>query len=1108
MKTMKKPLKAGTTDVRFYQKICLFVKGLFLILVAPDGYSQTCDVSRAVAQIVSLQGEVYMNEARTQLEHYVCYGDLIEAGPLSRASIRLFSTETVLRIDQGTRFRVLDDTAKESQSLLELLQGILYIFSREPRELDVQTDFGNASIEGTEFLVQATQDYTLITVFEGRILAANNQGELRVSGYQSAIMRPGQRPQLIETIQPEDAVQWALYYRPVLDALYNPAAAPQQLRNALGVVDYRDVPALLAVLDTIPASARDESYYLYRAALLMVVGRVEQAQTEIAQAERLNPANGDAAALKAIIAVTQNDKSSALQQAELAVQQAPQSATAQLALSYTLQAYFDLDGALKAVQNAIANDPDNALAYARLAELWLSSGELDKALQAAQKAVELNPSVARTQTVLGFANLIRIDIPAAITAFNNAIALDQATPLPHLGLGLAQIRNGELAAGREQMAIAVSLDPLNSLFRSYLGKAYYEETRAQLAKPQYDLAKSLDPLDPTPWLYDAIHKQSQNRSIDALQDLQQSIELNDNRAIYRSQLLLDEDEATRGISLARVYQDLGFDQIALVEGSKSLIADSTNYSAHRFLSDAYAQLPRHEIARASELLQAQLLQPVNINPVQPRLGNDQLFFLDDIGFAQVGFNEFTSLFARNQIKLNGSLLTGGNGTLADNVTLSGIHNNLSYSVGQFHFETDGFRENNDFKQDIYNGFVQASISPQTSIQFEARSTEIERGDRFVYFDSDNINLTLNGKADIESYRIGFRHDLSINTSLLATYIHQKSNSFSGFSAGSISTDDASDFAEIRQIYRAKDFNFTSGIGYINSDIDEVRTSSAVNLSLENSFTVSHSNAYVYSSFAYPDNVHWTFGLSFDDFSSAIVSRTQWNPKLGVVWDVTPDTTFRAAAFRTLKRTLATSQTLEPTQLAGFNQFFDDFNATEAWRYGLALDHQFNSAIFAGIELSKRQLTVPRRFGQRTVDFDEDEMLARSYWYWTPSNRLSLSAEYQYEEFEQGGFNFDTHRAPIETRWFHPSGLFSSLRTTYIMQKKIPGENSAAQFSKEKSNFWIVDATVGYRALNSDFMASLEIRNLFDTQFNFQDIDLDDSTINRERVMFFNMAFSF
>jgi hypothetical protein len=104
--------------------------------------------------------------------------------------------------------------------------------------------------------------------------------------------------------------------------------------------------------------------------------------------------------------------------------------------------------------------------------------------------------------------------------------------------------------------------------------------------------------------------------VEALQDLQKSIELNDNRAVYRSRLLLDEDLGARSASLGRIYNDLGFQELALVEGWKSVNVDPSNYSAHRFLADVYAALPRHEIARVSELLQSQLLQPNENSPQQ------------------------------------------------------------------------------------------------------------------------------------------------------------------------------------------------------------------------------------------------------------------------------------------------------------------------------------------------------------------------------------------------------------------------------------------------------------------------------------------------------------
>ena len=68
-----------------------------------------------------------------------------------------------------------------------------------------------------------------------------------------------------------------------------------------------------------------------------------------------------------------------------------------------------------------------------------------------------------------------------------------------------------------------------------------------------------------------------------------------------------------------------------MEGWKSVNTDRSNFSAHRFLADSYAVLPRHEIARVSELLQSQLLQPINITPVQPPLAEGNLQILSGAG---------------------------------------------------------------------------------------------------------------------------------------------------------------------------------------------------------------------------------------------------------------------------------------------------------------------------------------------------------------------------------------------------------------------------------------------------------------------------------------------
>src|SRR5206468_10596056 len=108
--------------------------------------------------------------------------------------------------------------------------------------------------------------------------------------------------------------------------------------------------------------------------------------------------------------------------------------------------------------------------------------------------------------------------------------------LPRLGLGLAKIRDGNLEEGGRDLEVAASLDPNNSIIRSYLGKTYYEEKRTPLDEREYGVAKQLDPNDPTPWFYDAIAKQTTNRPVEALRDMEQAIQRNDNRAVYRSEL--------------------------------------------------------------------------------------------------------------------------------------------------------------------------------------------------------------------------------------------------------------------------------------------------------------------------------------------------------------------------------------------------------------------------------------------------------------------------------------------------------------------------------------------------------------------------------------------
>ncbi len=759
-------------------------------------------------------------------------------------------------------------------------------------------------------------------------------------------------------------------------------------------------------------------------------------------------------------------------------------------------------------------------------------GSEPNALSAAQRAAELQPDLAHTQTVLGFAYLAQIKTAQAKQAFAKAITLDSAAPMARLGMGLAKIRDGQLAEGRGEIEIAACLDPGNALIRSYLGKAYYEEKRDDPAKVQLAAAKQLDPADPTPWFYDAIRKQSINRPVEALHDLQTSFALNDNRAVYRSRLLLDEDLAARSASIGRIYSDLGFQQLALVEGWKSLNTDPSNFSAHRFLADSYSVLPRHEIARVSELLQAQLLQPININPVGPNQAESELQIFQGTGPSSPSFNEFTPLFNRNRVTLQLSGVAGENDTLGDEVVFSGVYNHMSFSVGQFHQETDGFRENNDLDENIYNAFVQANLTPNASIQGEIRSKDTESGDLQLLFDPEQFSPNERNSMDVTSYRLGGRYAFSPGSEMIISLIDQKLDEELGNDIPSIArfnTKEETDgySLEFQHLLQASRFNLVTGIGYVDGDFKERRVIDfelpfIPDMDTESRTDRRHANLYAYSQFQVREDLDLTGGISYDDFDNDRVDTDQFNPKLGLTWQPFARTTLRGAVFRVLTRTLLNDQTVEPTQVAGFNQFYQDTPGADIWTYGAAVDQRFSTDVYGGIEFVKRDLDIPFRVTPlppappEVHHTDWQENLGRGYLYWTPHPWIVGSTEYLYEHWDRGDElggadrikNLTTHRLRLGGSFFHPRGLFARLRATYADQEGTFWDSGLTSVSDDGDHFWVIDAAVGYRFPKRYGMLTLEVKNLFDETFKFQDTDAANPSIYPGRLALVRVTLSF
>ncbi|MCM8855750.1 MAG: FecR domain-containing protein [Candidatus Thiodiazotropha sp.] len=1057
-----------------------------LVLLLPEHLlAAECE---PVAKLISLEGAVETKRANEETWHSAalkqgfCTGDTLRTGYDSRAAVRL-TNETLLRLD-GDSALTFTHVEKKTRSIIDLLLGAVHFISRTPKSLEVRTPYVNASIEGTEFVVQIKESATNVTVFEGLVVATNTAGSIELAANQTAHAASNQAPVRIAKAIPLEAVTWALYYPPL----------PEQ------------------------------------------------------------PDAADTLAQQTITAIAQNRIDEAAELAKQARVNDSQSAAAYMAQSYVDQAQFNIPAALANSQKAAELAPQSALTQARLAEVWLMTGNTKSAQQAANQAVALDPKLSLSHTVLGFASLREVNLDAAMAAFEAAINLDSAAPLPRLGLGLVKIRQGALQSGREEIETAVLLDPGNALLRSYIGKAYYEEKRNSLASEQFAMAKTLDPNDPTAWFYDSILLQSDNRPVEALQAQQQAIELNDNRGVYRSRQLLDQDEAARSVALGRIYSDLNFEQQARYQATDALMQDPGNHSAHRLLADSYSGITNLDAARQSELLQSKMTQPLNLDPLQPQLSNSNLGLLDGNGPGELSYNEYNPLFTRNGLAFQFDASIAEENTWSNDAIIAGLYDRFAFSLGQYQAETDGFRMNADYEQDLYNIFAQFAFSDRTLFQIEVSQDEVVKGDVSQrLLPSLLTDETLRVDTDTTSYRIGLNHAISPDTRVLFTTTkidyETTANNFELLR----NNDTKINTHDLQLQYNSGAHRFIGGISF---NRDEFSTASTFDFSplpcqiplpdctLHSKFTEKQSRLYGYYFYQPSERLNLTTAISATRDTSEIFSEkeTRILPKLGAQWSLNNDSVLRAAVFKTRSSAIGTSfyQTLEPTHIAGFNQIHDEFRQTDTWNYGLSFNHQFMPTLSAGIQGLHRDGETPfellnlNTFSSSMVDVEFGETSANAWVNWSPYKFLSLNFGYSVSDLDSatninavefsgispdGVIELETHRLPVTINYYHPSGFIIGVAATYTDQKGVLQGSSIFDSPQDaEDTFWLTDLLLSYRLPNKHGLVSLGVKNVFDKEFNFEDRNSYDSlaveasaspsSLSPERVVYGQISLTF
>jgi tetratricopeptide (TPR) repeat protein len=1090
---------------------------LLAFLLAADGapafaQQETAACAPVIARVVSLQGTVEVQRAGAatwvgirRLDTSICAGDRLRTASSSRAAL-FVQPETLVRLDQNTSLTLQQSTDEISVEFSideasrvacsEQTCGAGYFITRFPKKFKVKTPHMNAAVEGTEFVVTLSPDATRLTVLEGKVASesvATGDRKLVEAGQHLASGAAG--PGVITTtVKPEDAVQWVLRYPP-LSNVSNASRAEELLR----------------------------------------VGSVDAALAEIDSTLRSDPGDSDALALRSVIQIAKNAKTGALESAERATNANAGNYRAWLARSYAEQAAFDLEAALNSSRQAATLQPGSALAHARVAELQLSLGDTRQAGASARTAIASDPTESHAHSILGFVHLAQIETKSARKDFEAAIERDSFSALPRLGLGLALIREGELTAGREQLEIAVALDPSNSLLRSYVGKAYYDENttqRDELAATQFAIADTLDPRDPTSRLYDAIRLQTANRPVDALHAIRESIARNDNRAVFRSELKLEEDLAVRASSQGRIFRDLAFRDLAVLEGWQAVNIGPGDFSGHRLLADTYSSVPQHEIARVNELFTSQLLQPLNLTPVPPQLGDTNLFILDTAGPSDIAFNEFNPLFASDGRQIHASGTVAGNDTWGNDLAVAAVEGRWSVSLGQYHFETDGFRANNDLTQDTYNAYLQFRLSERTSFLSEIRYGDREHGDIRQLFDPASFNPTIRTRERSESIRFGAHHAFSAQSRLLASLVYRQPDMQVAdppfFDADGESE---SYTAEIQHIYEGHRWRLVSGFRQIFREESAKQTSLGNLDEFDDSFDSSSAYSYGYVDFG--DAFRLDFGATADLLEGLAGETERVNPKLGLIWRPAPGTQVRLAALAAVQPDAFSRQDipprLEPTQVTGFNQVYGGSSQGEKSRqYGVAIDHAASDTLFVGAQALLRELEIPfvtrgdPDFGTPDVVEMEDArvLFGNVYGYWSPNAQLALSARYQYDKRENEGFasfpesisELETHRVPVSARYFHPSGFSVEATATWVDQEgsflELLPFPPFVQLSPGDDRFWVLDLAMSYRLPRRTGIVALVAENVTDARFRFQDVDPENPEIFPERLVSLKITLAF
>jgi tetratricopeptide (TPR) repeat protein len=558
--------------------------------------------------------------------------------------------------------------------------------------------------------------------------------------------------------QPDEALKlWQRVAKPGVAAVIGTALARYQSGDAVGAYDLMQAARQANPGD--PVVTAMAGYFA------MLIGKVPEARQLFS-----NAAAGSSPVARLLawcylaqMDIVQNRKAEARNQADQALALMPASPLALLTRALANIADFQVPAAQQRLEKALDTDPGFMDAALYLTRVYLGGDYFIKARRTMAHALSLAPHEARVLAMAGFVDIAFRRYANARDLFRKAIEESPQLAEAHLGLALCQFRFGEKDQALKEMLTATLLDPRMAAYQSELGKAFYQVHAFDKSLATWDYAAKLDPKDPMPHFYKGIALTDLNRPGEAIESINRSIALNDNRAVFRSRLLLNKDQSTNNYNLARAYNQLELSEWARSKALTAVKLDPFAGVPHLFLAqsdEAVGQLP----ATDAESLLYRVLSPANQNTFR--------FLLE---------NDYTTMFEMPYAR---ATIQGGVGSWQERKTINddfvaaygGLPGAAFYGRGSF-TDDRGFRDTNGFSQ-LWNAEGLGKLEPTVQgnltgfVQYaNAANGDITALNNYFFRNDKNLRNNIRGRF----LELSYLHHFTPNCSFLGYIGHHNTD---------------------------------------------------------------------------------------------------------------------------------------------------------------------------------------------------------------------------------------------------------------------------------------------------------------------------------------------